>query len=293
MSIFIAVVVSGAALGLLLGLLGFGIVVLYRATGIVNFGQGVIGAFGAFIIYNAAILLGINIYLAIIVGLAASVLLGVLLYYIFFRINDEEGSFNLTIRTLGVQLFILAILHRYFADGQPFSFPSVLPNTPALQLGDTVISWLTVGTLACSMVLIGVFVWIFNRTDVGLKFAALAERPDVSQLLGIQTRRLAMIAWIMTSLVATIVGTLLAPIALLSSEMMEPYMLLAFTAVVLGGLNSLYGVFVAGVIVGVVNNIVSLYFGQDTAVLTVFVILLGVLSVMPNGMFSTTSMERL
>jgi branched-chain amino acid transport system permease protein len=102
-----------------------------------------------------------------------------------------------------------------------------------------------------------------------------------------------MIAWMIAAVISVLVGVLLAPTALLSRDMMEPYMLLAFTAVVIGGLTSLYGVFVGGIIVGVVNNLMSLYFSSDAAVLAVFVLLLLVLGFRPQGIFGDREIERL
>src|SRR5262249_53764970 len=160
----------------------------------------------------------------------------------------EAGHFNLTIRTLGLQLLLLAFIHLFWAEGQPFAFPGLFSSSAAIRFGDTAISWMTIGTVGAATLLTGAFVCLFNFTDLGLQIVAVAERPNIARLLGIETRRLILISWILVSVVATIVGVLLAPLALLSSEMMEPYMLLAFTAVVVGGLTSLYGVFVGGII---------------------------------------------
>lgn len=293
MSTFIAATVSGIALGFLLGLLGFGVVILYKATGVANFAQGAIGTLGAFLIAKIGALTGLGIVPSLALGVVVAALLGVVLYYCFFRYNDEVDAFNLTIRTLGLELLILALINAKWAEGQPFPFPAVFPTEAAFHFGNTVVSWLTLGSILTAALLTFGFVYIFNRTDIGLQFIAVAERPQIARMLGVRTRRLVLMSWVIASVIALIVGALLAPIALLSSEMMEPYMLLAFTAVVIGGLTSLYGVFIGGIVVGVVNNVAALYLSSDVAVLIVFCLLLITLRFRPNGFLVKAVAERL
>ena len=293
MSTFIAAAISGIALGFLLGLLGFGIVILYKATGVANFAQGAIGTLGAFLVAKIGALTGLGILPSLAIGIVVAAMLGVLMYYFFFRYNDEIGAFNLTIRTLGVELLILALINAKWAEGQPFSFPAVFPNATAFQFGDTVVSWLTLGSILTAALLTSGFVYVFNRTDIGLQFVAIAERPQIARMLGVRTRRLVLLSWVVASIIALVVGALLAPVALLSSEMMEPYMLLGFTAVVIGGLTSLSGVFIGGIIVGVVNNVAALYLSSDVAVLIVFCLLMVTLRFRPNGLLVKAVAERL
>lgn len=293
MSLLIAAVVSGIALGFLLGLLGFGIVFLYKATGVANFAQGVLGTFGAFLVYRIGLATGLGPWISFLLGLVVSLPAGALMYALVFRPKDEADKFNLTVRTLGLNLLLLALIERYWAAGQPFAFPAMLPQTAALNFGQTVISWLTLGTIAIAALLAVGFAALFRYTDLGLLFLALSERPEIARMLGVATRRLTMVGWMLTAGIALIVGVLLAPAALLSSEMMEPYMLLGFTAVVLGGLTSLFGVFVGGILVGIVNNVVTLYANGDMAVFAVFGLLLIVLGLRPQGLFGVVVPERL
>ena len=293
MSTFIAAAISGIALGFLLGLLGFGIVILYKATGVANFAQGAIGTLGAFLVAKIGALTGLGILPSLAIGIVVAAMVGVLMYYCFFRYNDEIGAFNLTIRTLGVELLILALINAKWAEGQPFPFPAVFPNATSFQFGDTVVSWLTLGSILTAALLTGAFVYIFNRTDIGLQFIAIAERPQIARMLGVRTRRLVLLSWVVAAVIALVVGALLAPVALLSSEMMEPYMLLGFTAVVIGGLTSLSGVFIGGIIVGVVNNVAALYLSSDVAVLIVFCLLMVTLRFRPNGLLVKAVAERL
>jgi branched-chain amino acid transport system permease protein len=290
-SLFVAAVFSGIALGFLLGLLGFGIVLLYKATGVANFAQGVFGCLGAFFIYKL-VGAGLSPWPAFVLAILLMAGVCALFYFLVFRPRDDADHFNLTIRTLGLQMLILALIHKFWATGQPFAFPELFPGGSAIQFGSTVISWLTFGTIGMAVVFVTGSILIFRYTRAGLLFLAVSERPDIARMLGVRTRVLTLIAWMIAGSVSVIVGALLAPHALLSSDMMDPYLLLGFTAVVLGGLTSLYGVFLGGIIVGVTNNIIATFVSGDAAVLTIFLVLLVILRFRPQGIFGSTVAER-
>jgi len=293
MALFLSAVISGIASGVLLALLGFGVVLLYKATGVANFAQGALATLGAFICYKAGTALGLPLAVNIVLAVAATMLLGALFYWLILRPKDDAGRLNLVIRTLGLQMLVLAVIEYLWAAGQPFPFPKIFDPGAAFALGSAAVSWDSVAIIGIAVVLGMLAYLVFRYTDIGLMFVAMSEKAEIVQMLGIRTRRLTLIAWMATAAIATVVGILLAPQALLSSDMMEPYLLLAFTAVVIGGLTSLSGVWVGGIVVGIVNNVVSLYGTSDLATFVIFALLLAVLSFRPQGLFGHPEIERL
>ncbi|MGE4242743.1 branched-chain amino acid ABC transporter permease [Ramlibacter sp.] len=293
MALFLSAVISGIASGVLLALLGFGVVLLYKATGVANFAQGALGTLGAFIAYKTSTSLGIPIFPSILIALVAMLGLGAVFYWFILRPHDDSGRLNLVIRTLGLEMLIFAVVEHLWAAGQPFAFPKLFGTAIAFHLGPAAVSWATVAVIGIAIVMAGLAYAAFRFTDVGLMFIGMSEKAEIVQMLGIRTRRLTLLAWMITSSVAALVGVLLAPHALLSSDMMEPYLLLAFTAVVIGGLTSLPGVWLGGIVVGVVNNVVSLYGNGDLATFVIFALLLFVLSFRPQGLFGHPEIERL
>jgi branched-chain amino acid transport system permease protein len=122
---------------------------------------------------------------------------------------------------------------------------------------------------------------------------ALAERPDVANLLGVQKSRLTATAWSLGAVVSLIVGVLVAPKALLSSDMMDLYLLYSFTGVIIGGMRSFPGCVVGGLFVGVVNNVASALFDPQVGIEMVFLLLVVTLVVRPHGIFGHEVAERL
>ncbi len=294
MELLLAGIISGIAIGALYGLLGFAVVLLYKSTGVANFAQGTLGTFGAFIVFELLKGTGMPLWVAIVTSVVAMAATGALLYLLILLPRGHADHVNLLLRTLGMSLLLLAVINANWAAGQPFNFPSALPTGTAFKLGGAAVGWLTIGTLAIAIGLAAGFAWFFRSTKTGLLFLGVADRPQIAELLGVRTRRLNLIAWAMASVVSLVVGLLVAPRTLLSSDMMEFYLLFGFTAAIIGGLTSLRGAFVGGALVGVVNNLVTIYADQDLAVLAIFAVLLLVLVMRPEGMFGDKSMvERL
>lgn len=292
MTLLIPTVVSGIVVGLLYGLLAFSIVFLFKATGVANFAQGNIATFTAFMVYLFAVHAHLGLWLSIGIGAVGAAAFGVLLYFLALRVNDDAGAVNLTIRTLAVYVLIFAVINEYWGAGQPFSFPSVFPQG-SLLLGSIRISIASLGTLLVAVALAALFGFFFSRTSLGLVFLGMAERPDIARLLGVNTRRMSAIAWGIAALVSLVVGLLTAPSALLSSDMMDLFLLYAFTGAVIGGLTSLVGAFVGGAIVGILGNTTAVYAGPDVEIFVLFLLLILVLLVKPDGIFGTSVQERL
>jgi branched-chain amino acid transport system permease protein len=213
-------------------------------------------------------------------------------YLLVIRPRDEADHLNTTMRTLGLYLLLFAYVNYRWAVGQPFSFPSIFPDGVAFTLGGNGITWTTVGTIVVAGLLSAFFAWFFRRTRLGLLFLGMASRPEIAELLGVATRRLTLLAWMAAAMVSLVVALLIAPVALLTTDMMDPFLLLAFTAAIVGGLTSMVGVFLGGLVIGVMDNLVTVYWNGDSAMLAVFGLLILVLLVKPEGLLGTRSAER-
>jgi len=287
-----AAAISGVAVGFVYGMLAFSIVLLFKASGIPNFAQGNIATFGTFIVYLLAARTGLPLAAAIALGFLGTAALGVVIYLGGILPRGDGGTLNLAIRTLAVYLLLFAVMNLFWGVGQPFAFPRFLPATSVAVAGVSV-SLLSMVTVAMAIVLGAAFWLLYNRTATGLVLRGIADRPEVARLLGADTARLSGLAWLLAGLVAVVVGLLTVPTALLSSDMMDGFFLYAFTAALLGGMTSLPGAFVGGVVVGVVSNVVTVLRGQEISILAIFVLLIVVLLVRPDGLFGHEVVERL
>jgi branched-chain amino acid transport system permease protein len=287
----ISVIVSGIALGLLIGLLSFSLVFLNKTTGVANFAIGNIGMFEAFVVYQIYIG-GMGIWSAAALGAVFSVIFGALIYLVVLRPFSNAGQANILVRTVGLYLLLAAMANVFFGSQQPYAFPPVLPKG-GTTVGGVVLAWPDLITVALIAVIGAIFVWMFRYTELGLQFLAVAQRAPIARLLGIRVQRLSVIAYMMAGVLALIVGLLVAPKQLLYSQMMDPILLYAFAAAVVGGLTSLWGAFVGGIIIGVATNLVSAYLGGDLALASGLAIMLLTLAVRPNGLFGDAKVARL
>jgi branched-chain amino acid transport system permease protein len=287
-------IISGVAVGALYGLLGFAVIMLLKATSVANFAQGALATLGAFIVYELVQTFGLSFWVAFVIAVPVMALIGAALYTVALRPNDDADHLNFIIRTLALSLLIIGAVNREWASGQPFTFPTVISGDAAFVVGGVAVSWLTIGTIVIAAALASGFAWFFYRTRLGLMFLGVADRPDIATLLGIRTRRLTAVAWAMAAIISLVTGVLVAPRTLLSSDMMDFYLLYSFTAAVIGGLTSMWGVFLGGVLVGCVDNLVTIYAGPDLGTIAVFILLITVLLLRPSGIFGDKSLvERL
>jgi branched-chain amino acid transport system permease protein len=290
MGLAISVVVSGIAFGLLIGLLAFILVFLYKTTGVANFAVGNIGMFDTFMVYELW-KSGLGIWEAAGLGLLCSAVFGVLIYQVVLRPFSGSQA-NTLVRTVALYLLLAAMADVFFGEHQPYSFPSLLPSGGA-SIGNVLIQWSDLITVGIVIVVVVGFVAMFRYTKTGLQFLAVAQRPQIAQLLGIRVSRLSTIAYMLAGCLALLIGLLLAPKQLLFSQMMDPILLYAFAAAVVGGLTSLGGTFVGGIIIGVVTDLVSTYWGGDLTLASALGIMLLTLAVRPNGLFGTAQVARL
>lgn len=225
-------------------------------------------------------------------GAGCSGHLGVLLYLIVFRPNEKLGHFNLILRTIALSLVIEQLVVYRLSTGEPFVMPKFIEGSP-LNLGGVSIPRQNLFITFATLVLLGGLLLFFRKTRAGLLLRAVAEAPEVVNLMGVNTKALTMLAWALATMTCAFVALLAAPITLVSSGMFLPYVLYAFTGFILGGIHSWGGSIVGGLIVGIASNVTVVYAGSEVAALVTFAILGGILLVKPAGLFGTAARERL
>jgi branched-chain amino acid transport system permease protein len=292
-NLYLSTVASGVAFGALYGLLGFAIVFLFKSTGVLNFAEGSIGMFVAFVAFELMRSGGMPTWAALLLTVPIAAVMGVLIYETCIRPRSESVPHEtLTLRTIGIFVLVVAIANEAFSEGQPFPFPAVVPEFN-LSVGFLVVSGLDLVRIFVAAALLIVTALFFYRTRYGMLYRAMADQPAVAQLLGVNVRALTAAAWGATGLIAGLVAVLTAPTTLLSTSMLDAFLPYALTAAVIGGFTSLFGVFVGGVIVGVINSLTGVYGTFDLAILAVFAVLVITLLFKPDGLFGARVGERL
>jgi branched-chain amino acid transport system permease protein len=282
-------VVSGAAYGFL----ALGLVLIYKSSGVFNFAQGEFGTVAVYVLYLLHFDVPYGVAMA--AALVAAVIMGVLVERVVVRPLFDAPRVTLLVATAGVALLATAI-EIWFGEATARPIDRALPTLNRVSVLGVQISdqrLLLVGVLA---LLAALLAWFFRRTSLGLAILGASQEPTATELMGISVRRLSTLVWAMAALLGGLAGVLAIPEGggFAPGALTVAFLIPAFTAAVLGGMTSLPGAFLGGVIVGVVEAV-----GTSAAIfddipgsagtLLVFVVLLVVLTARPQGLLGKGS----
>ena len=292
---------DGLTLGAIYGVVAVALVLIFKATTLINFAQGELAMFGAFIAYVLAVEQGLNIVLAIALAMGVSAMLGAAIERVLLRPFDPADNLPVVLITLGVFLIVSAVAGEVW-NYQPRAFPSLFPNgaDDYLSVAGARLYYDAIGTWAMLGAMMFVLYLILNRTKVGLAFRAVSSNSDSSQLVGIRTGRTLMFGWALASAFGTLGAALVAPRLFLQPNMMATVLIFSFASAALGGLDSLPGAVVGGIAVGLIQSLLVGYLGdwepleflRNLSLAVAFVVILIVLSFRPSGLFGTSRVER-
>jgi branched-chain amino acid transport system permease protein len=295
-SLFLQRLIDGVGNGMLYGAVALALVLIYRATGLVNFAQGEMAMFCTFVTWKLtdhASGFALPIVVGIIGGVVFGFLFGAALERVVIRPFEGADHLRQMIVTLGLFLAINSLAAWIFtATTQRLASPF---PAGALRLGGVSISYQQLGVIAVLLVMALALRELFGRTRLGLAMRGASMNPESSRLLGVDVSRMLMVGWGLSAAIGALAGALVAPAVFVSPGMMQSLLLYGFAAAVLGGFGSAPGALVGGVVVGVAQAMVSGYvsaIGTQLQLTTAFVLILVVLLVRPQGLFGRASVER-
>jgi branched-chain amino acid transport system permease protein len=293
MSQFLQYFVSGLSIGSLYALVALGLVLIYRSTRILNFGHGDLataGTFFAFTFLSHNVSPTLAFPLALIIG----AVLAMVFYYVILIPAQRRNATLLgqIILTVGLSLIIQGLVAHFWGT-EPQSFPFPLSDTKTWKVfKDVVISELSLGALVIGLIGSLFLFLLVQKTRLGLAMRATSENLPAAQTLGIPTRRVLSLSWGLAALLGVLAGIFLAPALLLDPFfMLEPF-LKGFAAAILGGLNSLPGAIVGGLILGVAESLAGGYITVAFKNTLAFVVIIVVLLVRPEGLLGEEFIER-
>jgi branched-chain amino acid transport system permease protein len=256
---FLQVTLVGLVTGSLYGLLALGIVLVYRTTGVLNFAYGAIGAVCACFMYILLTGLHLNFWLACIVALLFALVLGIVLERSFARPVLEAPIFTKAIATLALALVLQTLAQQVWPQlTSPAHFPTPFEGH-ALHIGAIYLSQIHLIVLVVTAVLTVSLNLFLTRTKLGIAMRATADGLPASRLMGVPVGLIFLLAWSLSALIAAIAGILLASEqGIIDVQFMDPILLLAFVGAVLGGLDSLPGALIGGLLVGLADNLLAL-----------------------------------
>jgi branched-chain amino acid transport system permease protein len=290
---FLQQVVSGLASGGIYAALALALVLIHRATGVINFAQGEMAMFTTYIAWTLTANHGWSYWPAFIATLVFAFLLGVGIQRVVIAPVSNASVLTIVIMTIGLVLTFNGLASLIWS-AEIRAFPSAFPNE-TWQIGGVSISQQDVGTFAIVIVLVALLWAFFQFTKVGLALRASALNPDASRLVGVRVGWMLAIGWGLAAMLGAVAGMLAAPTVFLDPNMMQAILIYAFAAAVLGGIDSPFGAVAGGLLLGVGLNLVGAYIdfvGADLRLPVALLIILIVLLVRPAGLFGKPVARR-
>lgn len=281
--------ILGALLGLLYALAGAGLVAIYRTSKVINFAQGdvaTIGLYCALPLVAAHVPYALVAIIAVATSVVASMLMGVGVSFI----SDRHNALYANLATIGLALVIRGLL-AYTQGSLPQGFPSA-GSRFLFHLGDVGISGANVMLVALVVVCFIALGLLFDRTTIGAAMRALSESPSTSRALGLPTIRLNLLAWGIGGVLAGLAGVVVAPIYSVTPTSVDNIVIYGFAAVVVGGFDSITGSLIAGVVIGVLTNVVAQYTSPNLVLFAVFLLMAIVLIFRPYGLLGRAPLQR-
>ncbi len=290
---FLNYLINGALSGLLYALIAMGFVVIYRASKVFNFAQGELVIFGGYMVWWTILQMGLPLWVGVPIAFASSALFGFMIERIFFARLVGESVFSMVMVTIGLLILIRGVVLVLFGP-QVRAFPIIFPLEPII-IGDLIISRsMLYGGILTIVIGLGLS-WFFNRTRAGLTMTAVAEDHQVAMSMGISVQRSIAFAWVLGAVLSTL-GAMVHLSGRSISMMSSDIGLAALPVALLAGLESLAGLLLAGVLVGVIQGLASAYLdplvGGALGSVFPFIIMLMVLLIRPTGMFGWKTIER-
>jgi branched-chain amino acid transport system permease protein len=291
--IFAEQTVAGLAQGAVYGSLALALVLIYRATEVINFAQGEMAMFMTYVAFQL-IQWGVPYWGAFFATLALAFPFGVLVQLVFIRPVQHKSVIAVVIVTVGLFILIDGVVGWIWGGDLKF-MPAPFGNA-VYHIGGVSLSRQDIGTILVTAVSVLLLWALFRFTKLGLGMRAAAVRPGPARLVGIRVDRMLAIGWGLAAVLGAVAGLMAEPSEfVLQPTLMQPILLYAFAAAVLGGLESPVGAVVGGLALGVFLNLVGQYVHFVTSEIRLpfaFFVLLVVLLIKPSGLFGRTRVRR-
>ncbi len=296
MSYFFQIVVSGIVVGSIYALAALGLVLVYKSSRVANFAHGQIIAAGAFITYYLTVSLGVPIFFSFIASMIITFFLAMSVERIFLRRLIGEPIISVIMVTIGLGSILDGLIYLTPFGSENFSFPNFLPQQP-LSLGGVSISWTQLVGIIITFILIGGLSWFFKKSTIGISMRAVSDDQFGSMSVGISVPKVFGLAWALAGLTAAAAGCIIGNITGLNFDTLHAFGIIVFPVIILGGLDSILGAVVAGIIIGLIQQFSSGYLDGNwglsgTGEVMPYIILVIVLFFKPHGLFGIHEIER-
>ena len=288
---FLSNLISGLSLGSIYALIALGYTMVYGIAKMLNFAHGDIIMVGAFSIFVSATWMHVGPVFSILIGLVLCTLLGILIEKVAYKPLRGASPLAVLITAIGVSYFLQSLALIIFGSNQQ-SFPKII-DIPAVQLGELTIKGNSIATMGVTIVIMVALTLFINKTRTGKAMRAVSEDREAAELMGISVNKTISITFAIGSALAAVAGLFFGS----TYGFIGPYTgsmpgIKAFVAAVFGGIGSIPGAMLGGILLGVIENLSKAYISTELSDAIVFLILILVLIVKPAGLLGKNTKEK-
>jgi len=291
MDFLLQLVVQGLSIGCLYALAALGFVMIFKATKVLNFAHGELLAIGAFIFLVLSVWLKLPIYAVFLLTLVGCFLLGFVIERLFLRPMIGEALILIIMLTVGLAAMFKGLLLFIFS-GNTFVYPNFLSPHLAFKIGKVIVSPVYTATFLITLAFLVIFGLFFKYSSQGIYMRSVADNQIAALSLGVKVRRVFAISWAIAGLVCAMSGVILGIINGINVHELSKMGLKVFPVVILGGLESIVGAILGGLIIGFIETFVSGYFSTSLRDVVAYIVLVIILMVRPYGLFGLEEIER-
>jgi branched-chain amino acid transport system permease protein len=291
MDFFVQLLVNGVSIGFLYGLSAMGFVMIYKASSVLNFAHGELLAMGAFLFLALVTWAKLPVAAAFILTLAGTFVFGFIIERLFLRPLIGEPLIEIIMLTVGLAAMFKGALLLIWG-GNLHTYPDILPEFLALNWGVVHVPPVYVSAIFMGVVFLLLFGLFFKYSSQGIYMRSVADSQPAALSLGVHVRRVFALSWAIAALVAGISGIILGLINGINVHELSSIGLKVFPVVILGGLDSVSGAIIGGIIIGLLEALTGGYLSPSLRDVIPYIALVAILLIRPYGLFGLVEIER-
>ncbi len=289
MSTLLQLVLRSLETGSIYALATLGIIIVYRTNFMINFAQGTMGMFGAYIvtfIFNRA---GLPLTLCIALGIVAGILIGFVVDFVIIRRTKKVSNSGKEIITLGMMMIFLGICPMFFGV-DPLRLPKLIENG-SLSIGSANITYNGLFNIVFGLGLTIALFLILQKTKLGLAIRTTASSERTARLMGVPTKLVTLFSWALAMVLGTLAGVMVAPATSVTTGLMDAVQVAAFIACVLGGFQTFYGPVIGAYIIAIASNLLN-YANSTWGTQIMYVIIIAFIVIRPVGLVGKKTVKK-
>jgi len=291
MDFFFQILINGLSIGFTYALAALGFVMIFKSSSVLNFAHGGLMAIGAFVFLVLSTWAQLPIWLAFLLTLGGCFSLGFIIERFFLRPLIGEALIEVIMLTLGLFIMFRGLLLFIFG-GDTHSYVDFLPPALTFHLGNVEIAGVYVATFIIGLIFLGLFGFFFKYSSQGIYMRSVADNQPAAMALGVHVRRVFALSWAIAALVCAMSGIVIGIITGINVHEVSDIGIKVFPVVILGGLDSIGGAILGGIIIGLLETFTGAYLSTSLREVIPYIVLIFILMVKPYGLFGLVEIER-